>query len=145
MENQYPVQLTSDEFSKLVFGLEEFLASDYGGSCLDDTDDRLRVATGVASWMISEKVELVSPERILPKAKYRLGFDVTDEATGEHVIRLILDRTREMEDGDFLQLQNFFWSTIGRAIRDNPDVVRTLRLGGVHVEIDPAGGQQAAV
>ena len=81
MENQYPIQLTSDEFRKLVFGLEEFLASDYAGSCLDDTDDRLRVATGVASWMISEKVDLVSPEKILPKAKYRLGFDVTDEAT----------------------------------------------------------------
>jgi len=72
---------------------------------------------------------------------------VVDESSGQHIIRLTLDRTREMADGDFMQLQNFFWTTVGRAIRDNPEIIRTLEAGGVRVEIDPPpdqGGQQYA-
>lgn len=145
-QNQ-PLQLTHDEFSRLIHGLETFLEENYSSCCLDDPEDRLRAATGIASWMISDKVTLESPEKILPKAKYHLGFNVVDEATGEHIVRLVLDRTREMADGDFMQLQNFFWTVIGRAIRDNPAVVQTLQAGGVRVEVDPrdgSGGQQFA-
>jgi hypothetical protein len=50
-----------------------------------------------------------------------------------------------MADDDFMQLQNFFWTVIGRSIRDNPDTIKTLEAGGVRVEIDPpveSGGQQ---
>jgi hypothetical protein len=149
MENQeQPTQLTSDEFNRLIHGLDDFLATHYESACLDDDEDRLRVATGVASWMISDKTTLESPEKLLPKAKYHLGFNVVDEATGEHIVRLTLDRTREMADGDFMQLQNFFWTTIGRAIRDNPSIRSILEAGGVRVETDPsdggAGGQQFA-
>lgn len=144
---EQPLQLTSDEFNRLIAGVDRFLEENYESVCLDDEEDRLRVATGIASWMISDKVTMESPEKILPKARYHLGFNVVDEATGEHIVRLILDRTREMADGDFMQLQNFFWTTIGRAIRDNPEIIHRLELGGVRVEIDPpegTGGQQFA-
>ncbi len=134
-----------DEFNQLVKNLDEFLAVNCDGACLDDTQDRWAVAHGVAHWLTSDKAAMISPEMLLPKATYRLCLDVTDEANKEHIVRLTLDRTHEMADGDFLQLQNFFWSTIGRAIRDNPEVTRMLRLGGIQVETDlPAspGGYQ---
>ena len=139
------MQLTSAEFERLVSGLDIFLAEQYESSCLDDEEDRLRVATGIAAWMISDKITLESPKAILPKAKYSLALNVIDEPTGNHVVRLLFDRTREMADGDFMSLQNFFWVTIGRAIRENPEIIKTLEAGGVRVEIDPtdeSGGQQ---
>lgn len=148
MENQtQTIQLTSTEFDKLVVGLCDFLATDYASSCLDDEEDRIRVATGVVAWMLSDKVDLVSPERLLPKARYHLCFNVVDELTNTHVVRLTLDRTDEMSDVDFLNLQNFFWTTIGRAVRDNPNIKTSLESGGIRVETDPedSGGQQAAL
>lgn len=129
--------LTVDELGQLTDGLEEFLATNHASACLDDDEDCRAVAEGVANWMVSDKVTVMSPEILLPKAKFHLCLNVVDEVSGEHIVRLTLDRTQEMEDGDFLQLQNFFWSTIGRAIRDNPEVIRTFQLGGVHVETDP--------
>lgn len=138
---------TAEEISTLIYGLGLLFESEQCSSlCMDDDEDRGTLAGIVAHWLLSDKVQLQSPEKILPKAKYHLGFNVVDESTGEHIIRLVLDRTREMADGDFLQMQNFFWSTIGRAIRDNPELIRTLEAGGVKVEIDPPdqGGQQYA-
>lgn len=138
---------TAEEISSLIYGLGRFLEEECSSLCLDDDEDRGTLAGKLAHWLLSDKIQLQSPEKILPKAKYHLGFNVVDEATGEHIIRLVLDRTREMADGDFLQLQNFFWTTIGRAIRNNPSIIQTLEAGGVRVEIDPPegqGGQQFA-
>lgn len=148
MENQSQLmQLTEQEFTNLVHGIEEFLATEYGSACLDDQEDCFRVATGLASWMISDKVKLMSPEKLLPKAKYHLSFNVVDELTETHIVRLTLDRTDEMSNIDFLALQNFFWTTIGRAVRDNPDIRRSLESGGIRVDVDPedSGGEQAAL
>lgn len=138
---------TAEEISSLIYGLGVFLENECESLCMDNEEDRGTLAGKLAHWLLSDKVQLESPEKILPKAKYHLGFNVVDESTGEHIVRLVLDRTREMADGDFLQLQNFFWTTIGRAIRDNPSIVHTLEAGGVRVEIDPPegqGGQQFA-
>jgi hypothetical protein len=149
MENQsQSIQLTEGEFNRLTAGLYGFLGENHDGACLDDEEDRSRVAEGVIGWLLSDKIRVVSPDVLLPKAKYHLGFNVVDEYTHEHIIRLVLDRTEEMEDEDFLQLQNFFWTAIGRAIRDNPEIIKALEAGGVRVEIDPpegTGGQQAAL
>lgn len=138
---------TSEEISSLIYGLGRFLEEECSSLCLDDEHDRGTLAGKLAHWLLSDKTQLQSPEKILPKAKYRLGFNVVDEATGEHIVRLILDRTREMADGDFMQMQNWFWCVIGRYIRDNPEIRRTLEAGGVSVETDPpdgTGGQQYA-
>lgn len=126
--------LTVDDFERLTDDLEAFLADNHAAACLDDEADCRAVAEGVADWMVSDKVTVVSPDILLPKAKAHLCLNIVNEVTGEHIVRLTLNRTQEMADGDFLQLQNFFWSTIGRAIRDNPAVIRTLQLGGVYVE-----------
>jgi hypothetical protein len=131
---------TAEEISSLIYGLGVFLEG-CSSLCLDSDEDRGTLAGKLAHWLLSDKTQLQSPEKILPKAKYHLGFNVVDEATGEHIIRLVLDRTTQMADGDFLQLQNFFWTTIGRAIRDNPSIIQTLEAGGVRVEIDPSDGQ----
>jgi hypothetical protein len=145
--NDNQAGFTAEEISSLIFGLGQLFESPQCASlCLDDDEDRGTLSGIVAHWLLSDKVQLQSPEKILPKAKYHLGFNVVDEATGQHIIRLVLDRSREMCDGDFLQMQNFFWTTVGRAIRDNPDIIKTLEAGGVRVEIDPPdqGGQQYA-
>lgn len=139
---------TAEEISMLIFGLGELLKQPECCSlCMDSDEDRGSLAGRVAHWLLSDKTQLMSPEKVLPKARYHLGFNVVDESSGEHIVRLTLDRTREMADGDFLQLQNFFWTTIGRAIRDNVQIRQTLEAGGVRVETDPPpdqGGQQYA-
>lgn len=132
---------------QLSDALEQFLAEDCSGICLDEDSERQELAGKIVHWLFRDKSFLESPETFLPKAKYHLGFNVVDEANGEHIIRLVLDRLPEMADGDFLQLQNFFWTVIGRSIRDNPDTIKTLEAGGVRVEVDPpveGGGQQFA-
>jgi hypothetical protein len=148
MENQsQSIQLTEGEFNRLAAGLCGFLEENYDGACLDDDEDRSRVAEGVIGWLLSDKIRVVSPDMLLPKAKYHLSFNVVDELTETHIVRLTLDRTDEMSDVDFLTLQNFFWTTIGRAVRDNPDIKAALESGGIRVETDPedSGGQQAAL
>lgn len=144
--NDNKADFTAEEISRLIYGLGNFLEEDCADLELDD-EQRGALSGKLAHWLLSDKAQLMSPDKILPRAKYKLGFNVVDETTGDHIIRLTLDRSREMADGDFLQLQNFFWTTIGRAIRDNPEIIKSLRAGGVLVEIDDpinSGGQQYA-
>jgi hypothetical protein len=145
--DQMDQSVTTDEYNQLRDGLEELLGTNHGAACLDDEEDCQRVATGVADWLMLDKTFMASPERFLPKALHRLRLNIADEITGEHIIRLTLDRTREMEDADFLRAQKVFWSVIGRAILDNPEVIHTLQSGGVCVEVglldDPDGEQHA--
>ena len=148
MENQsQSIQLTEDEVNRLVNDLNNFLEDNHASACLDDDLDRYLVALGVVKWMLSDKTREMSPDMLLPRAKYHLSFNVVDELTETHIVRLTLDRTDEMSDVDFLTLQNFFWTTIGRAVRDNPDIRAALESGGIRVETDPedSGGQQAAL
>jgi hypothetical protein len=61
---------------------------------------------------------------------------------------MTLKREGFMTTGDFLKMQNFFWTTVGKAIRNSPAIIDILRGGGVIVETDftdeGEGGQQAS-
>ena len=136
-------EFSAEQFLALQEELSRFLDESCSSYALDSDADREEVASRVAHWMVRQQVVEASPEKLLPKAKYKLGFNVVDEITGERIVQLILDRGSQMTDGDFMQMQNFFWCTIGRAIRDNPEIINTLRAGGIDVDTDPgtAGGQ----
>jgi len=127
---------TFEELARLIAALGNFMERECGSLCCDSEEDRGTLAAKIAAWLCQDKTVVASPEMLLPKAHYHLNFNVVDEPTGEHIVRISLDRTREMADGDFLQLQNFFWVTVGKAIRDNPEVVRILQAGGIRVETD---------
>ena len=136
-------EFSAEQFLELQTELSRFLDETCASYALDNDADREEVASRVAHWMVRQQVVEATPEMFLPKAKYKLGFNVVDEVTGERIIQLVLDRGNQMTDGDFLQMQNFFWCTVGRAIRDNPEIINTLRAGGIDVDTDPgtAGGQ----
>lgn len=123
------------KFDGLVDELDSFLASNHGAACMDDDEDRRRVAEGAVDWLTRSK-GVMSAHGLLPKAEYFLSFDVVDEATGERIVRLTLDKTWDMAGGDFLSLQNFFWSTIGRAIKKDRELRERLESGGVRVETE---------
>jgi hypothetical protein len=141
------------DLAEIVPRLQVFLEQNCSSLCLDDEEDRRTCATQLAEWLLDNSPPLeLTKEKLLPKGRYRAGFNVVDEATGEHIIAVILYRDQVMTDGDFLQMQNWFWNVIGRAIRDNPDVINTLRAGGIEILIgaDPFnpgsyGGEQATI
>jgi len=141
------------DLAEIVPRLDAFLAEECHSCCMDDDEDRSFVAAKLAEWLLDNSPPLeLTREKLLPKGRYRCGFNVVDEASGEHIIAVILHRDHVMTDGDFMQMQNWFWTVIGRAIRDNPDVIQTLRAGGVEILIgmDPFnpgshGGEQATI
>lgn len=128
--------------------MDKLLADYCGTRCLDDSGDRWATAEVLIEFLNSGREVSMSPERLVPKAAYHLGFQVYDETKKppEKVIKLVLHRTPDMTDGDFYQMQNFFWVTVGRAIRDSPDIIQTLRAAGIIVttEDDEEPGQQFA-
>ena len=131
-------QLTSMDYTILVESLKQLLHTEHGSRCLDDKEDVACVAEGVASWMMADKLALGRRSWLLPQSEYHLGLDICDELTGERIIRLVLDKTWDMTDFDYLSLQNFFWTTIGRAIKESPELRRRLEYGGIR--IDTGGG-----
>lgn len=138
MSNLTQPQLTDADLAILVESLKQLLSSEHGAACLDDEEDLSRVAEGVASWLLADKLALGRTSWILPRAEHYLGFDICDQFTGERIVRLVLDKTWDMTDFDYTVLQNFFWTTIGRAIKENPEIRRRLEGGGVR--IDTGGG-----
>lgn len=134
---------SAEQFLNLQEVLSRFLDENCADLCMDNDADREEASSRIAHWMVRQQIVEASPEKLLPKAKYRLGFNVVDEQTSERIIKLVLNRDDQMTDGDFMQMQNFFWCTVGRAIRDNPEIIRTLQAGGIEVDTDPGtfGGQ----
>lgn len=58
---------------------------------------------------------------------------------GDHVVTLRLQRQQGMTIGDMAQLQNFFWVTLGTAVRSNEEMKRHLTHAGFEVILeDPA-------
>jgi hypothetical protein len=114
---------------------------------LDDINDRVDLANKLAEWLTSDKTHDFTIEMLLPKAEYRAGLNVVDERTGQPIIGLVLNRSRWMSDGDWLAMQNYFWTVIGKAIRYNPSVISDLRTAGITVTIPdaPSGGQPGAL
>jgi hypothetical protein len=49
-----------------------------------------------------------------------------------------------MTIGDLGQLQNFLWTQVGYAIRDNKELQNTLKLGGVEVLTDDPRSPESA-
>lgn len=52
---------------------------------------------------------------------------------GVHVVSLRLQRQQGMTIGDMAQLQNFFWVTLGRAVRSDEEMRRHLAHAGFEV------------
>lgn len=140
-------EYTMAAFEGLRSALSDFLEQECSSLCLDSPTDRHIFLDRLVAWLLKEKTFEGTPEQLLPKARYRAGIRIVDEVTGEHIVTLILQRTTYMADEDFMQLQNWFWATIGRAIRDSQDLARTLAAGGVMVDTgsgEGQGGQQFA-
>ena len=75
-----------------------------------------------------------SPE---PGAKAQNFFQLSIyDPKGEHIISLRLQRQPGMTIGDMAQLQNFFWMTLGRAVRSNEEMKKHLTLAGFDVLIE---------
>lgn len=138
MSEPTQLQLTEADFTLLVESLKQLLCAQHGAACLDDEEDLSRVAKGVASWLLADKLALGKTSWILPKSEHYLGFDISDQFTGERIVRLVLDKTWDMTDFDYSVLQNFFWTTVGRAIKESPELRQRLEAGGVRV--DTGGG-----
>jgi len=126
--------------------LFHLLSERFSSYCLDNEGERADLSVALAEWLIvADKTTEITQQITLPRAKSRVGFNVVDEVTGKRIVYLELERDRMMTDGDFLQLQNFFWTTIGLAIVDHPEVIRTLQAAGIKVTRggDDEGGQLA--
>ena len=119
-------------------------------TCEEELDEEaIRVLSDeLGHFLLSDKTFEGTPDVLLPKAAYGVGFDIWDEESKEHVVRMTLKREGFMTTGDFLKMQNFFWTTVGKAIRNSPAIIDILRGGGVIVETDftdeGEGGQQAS-
>ena len=107
-----------------------FLSDHFSGYCLDTDAERQMIAENLAMWLTADKAVDAAQHITLPRARYRAGFNVVDETTGKQIINLELERDRMMTDGDFMQMQNFFWNVIGRAVADHPEVIRALQAAG---------------
>jgi len=122
--------------------LSRFLAENCASSCLDNDEEVESVSGKLAHFLLTpgQQIEM-NLEQLLPRAVYRMGLNIVDETKGQRICSLILRRTPEMADGDFLQLQNFFWVTIGKAVVENKELRRALELAGVVVEEADPGEQ----
>jgi len=60
---------------------------------------------------------------------------------GDHVVTLRLQRQQGMTIGDMAQLQNFFWVTLGTAVRSNEEMKRHLTHAGFEVVLDDPAAQ----
>jgi hypothetical protein len=133
---------------QMVSLMDKFLAEHCGSRSLDDTTDRWATAEQLIEFLNAGREVGLSPEELIPKAAYFLGFQIYDESVRppQKIVKLMLHRTPDMTDNDFYQMQNFFWCTVGRAIRDNPDITQSLRAAGIIVTTgdDEEPGQQYA-
>lgn len=65
-------------------------------------------------------------------------------AQHNHIVTLRLRRQDGMTIGDMGQLQNFLWTQIGYAVRENEDLRNTLKHGGVEVLLDDPSPPKSA-
>jgi len=144
MMSDVQMRLTAEEIGRLILSLGQFLES-CSSLCLDDERDRGDLAGKLAAWLAKDKTVMASPEKFLPAAKYHYGLNIYDGATRTLICRLVMDRGREMTDGDFMQMQDFFWATIGRHVLANEELRHTLELGGVRVEVPEPPQQSPAL
>ena len=77
------------------------------------------------------------------RAKDFFEFSVYN-AQHEHIVTLRLRRQEGQTIGDMAQLQNFLWTQVGLAIRDNEELRRRLEYGGVEVLLEDPNPPQAS-
>lgn len=130
MSNQ--VDYTVSVFNHMRDAVAQFM-EEYQHFDLSDVLDRELFVDSMTAWCLKEKTVEMTPEQMLPRAKYRVGINIVNELSGERIVKLLMDRPLDMSDTEFLQLQNWFWATIGRAVRDNKELAEELELGGVSV------------
>ena len=140
MDNQQDNASTINpqELEMLHSLLSRFLSDEWGGNYL--MDDQIDDVTGrLAHFLLTPGKEVeMNVAQILPKAKYKMALRIVDEPRSKFICEIVLRRTSDMADGDFLQLQNFMWVTLGTAIVSNREVRRTLEMAGVEViDSDP--------
>lgn len=126
--------------------IANFLGENCANLSLGDEGDRDVCADRLADWIYKAQIhETDVTQNIIPRATYRSGLRIFDEVTKEHIVTLILERDRMMTDGDWLQMQNFLWANLGRAIRMDKGLQRTLQVAGIKIFFDDVfgGGQQA--
>lgn len=68
-------------------------------------------------------------------AKDFFQFSIYD-GRKNHIVSLRLRRTENLSIGDMEQLQNFLWTQLGIAIREDLTLQRRLRYGGVEVILE---------
>lgn len=93
--------------------------------------------------MSADKVDEIEEGLLGPRAKEFFQFSVYS-SRDEHIITLRLRRREGMTIGDMGQLQNFLWTQVGYAIRENKDLQNTLRHGGIEVLLDDPSPPEAA-
>jgi len=134
--------INPQELEMLHSLLSRFLSEQCGGSCLDNDEEVEDVSGRLAHFLLTPGKEMeMNVAQILPKAKYKMAIRIVDEPKGKFVCELNLPRTPDMSDGDFLQLQNFMWVTLGTAIVGNRQLRKTLEMAGIEV-IDSDSGDQ---
>jgi len=135
------------ERSALQGRISNFLGEHCANLCLNDDSDRDICAGKLSEWIYKAQIhEEDVTQNIIPRATYRSGLRIFDEVTREHIVTLILERDRMMTDGDWLQMQNFLWANLGRAIRMDKGLQQTLIAAGIQVyfaDVLGDGGQQA--
>ena len=77
------------------------------------------------------------------RAKDYFRLDIYD-AQKCHVVSLQLRRDKEMTVEDMGQLQNFLWTQVGLAIRDDKSLQERLKLGGIEVLTEDPAAPTAA-
>ena len=85
----------------------------------------------------------VGEEMFLGHAKDFFQLSIYD-ARKEHIVTLQLKRREGMTTGDLAQLQNYLWTQLGLAIRDDKSLQARLKLGGIQVLTEPPAAPEAA-
>jgi len=67
------------------------------------------------------------------------------DARSNHIVTLRLQRQQGMTIGDMAQLQNFFWVTLGQAVRSDEEMRRHLQHAGFEVLTEDPSVQMAPV
>jgi hypothetical protein len=88
-------------------------------------------------------IDTIEAELFGQRAKDFFEFKIYG-AQNQHIVTLRLRKREVMTLGDTTQMQNFLWTQVGYAIRENEELRRTLSLGGVEVLLDDPNPPEAA-
>lgn len=85
--------------------------------------------TGPSGMRVGEDVSFIGA------AKEFFRFSIYG-ADHRHIVSLQLKKAPGHTSGDLHQMQNFLWTQIGLAIREDADLQRRLSYGGIEILLD---------